>query len=129
MAINFKPIERGEPGVTGGGTKKFYAKIVYGPELNMDEMVKDIEKFSALSEPDIRGVLIAFENKFQDGMAAGRIIRMEKLGTFYPSISSKGEEKAEDVSSASIRDAGVNYHPGDRIIKAMKDGGFKKVSE
>jgi predicted histone-like DNA-binding protein len=115
--------------VVGGGEKKFYAHIEYGPELTMDDAVKDIEKFSALSEPDIRGVIIAFENYMQNGLAAGRIVRMERLGTFYPAISSNGEEKEADVNSSSIREVSVNYRPGDRIKKAIKDAGFTKIKK
>jgi DNA-binding protein, histone-like, putative len=126
MPINFSVIAKGQPGVVGGGQKKFYAQIEYGKELTMDELVKIIEKFSALSEPDIRGVIIAMENAMQDGLAAGRIVRLERLGTFYPAISSNGEEKEEDVNASSIRDTGVNYRPGDRIKKAIKDAGFEK---
>lgn len=129
MPINFSVIAKGQPGVVGGGQKKFYAQIEYGEELAMDEMVKQVEKFSALSEPDIRGVIIAMENIMQDGLAAGRIVRFERLGTFYPAISSNGEEKEADVTASSIRDTGVNYRPGERIKKAIKDAGFTKTKK
>ena len=129
MSINYSVIAKGQPGVVGGGQKKFYAQIEYGPELAMDEIVKDVEKFSALSEPDIRGVIIALENTMQNGLAAGRIVRLERLGTFYPAISSKGEIKEADVTSSSIRETGVNYRPGDRIKKAIKDAGFTKIKK
>jgi len=33
MAIKFKVIERGQPGVPGGGEKKFYASAVMAGEL------------------------------------------------------------------------------------------------
>lgn len=95
----------------------------------MDDAVKTIEKFSSLSEPDIRGVIIAFENFMQDGLAAGRIIRMERLGTFYPAISSNGEKTEDEVNASSIRDSGVNYRPGERIKKAIADAGFTKVKK
>lgn len=86
MAIDYKVVEKGQPGVVGGGEIKFYTQIVYGKEATVDELVKNIEKFSALSESDIRGVIYALEN-----VAQGRIVRLEKLGSFYPTISSQGE--------------------------------------
>ena len=66
MAIKYKLIEKGEPGVVGGGTKKWYANIVTDGEETVDDLVKAIEKFSALSEADIRGVIIALENVMQN---------------------------------------------------------------
>ena len=128
MSIDFKVVEKGQPGVVGGGEKKFYAQIVYGKEATVDELVQNIEKFSALSESDIRGVIYALENVAQDLLAQGRIVRLEKLGSFYPAISSQGETEEKEVSSNSIRRVSVNYRPGARILSALKEAGFKKVT-
>jgi DNA-binding protein, histone-like, putative len=127
MPIKFKAIEKTQPGVAGGGTKKFYAQIVFGDEVTVDELVKEIEKFSSLSEPDIRGVIIALENTIQNKLGEGRIVRLEKLGNLYPSISSKGEETAEEVTTHSIKGIGVNYRAGARILSALEAAGCKKV--
>ena len=129
MAIDYKVIEKGQPGVVGGGEKKYYAKIVYGKEATVDEIVKNIEKFSALSESDIRGVIYALENVAQDLLAQGRIVRLEKLGSFYPSISSRGEDEESAVSGNSIKKADVNYRAGKRILAALKNAGFTKVND
>ena len=127
MAINYKTVEKGQPGVVGGGKKKYYAAIVYAGEVKMDELIADIEKFSALSEPDIRGVISALENVIQNKLADSKIVRLDKLGTFYPTISSEGKDKPEDVTSKAIRNVNVNYRPGTRIVETMKTKGFKKV--
>ncbi|WP_321299313.1 HU family DNA-binding protein [Marinifilum fragile] len=127
MSLDYKVVEKGQPGVAGGGTKKIYAQIVNGKEATIDELVDDIEKFSALSEADIRGVIIALENEIQKKLAQGRIVRLEKLDSLYPAISSKGEEEAEKVTSASIRKVGVNYRAGSRILKTMQEAGFNKI--
>jgi predicted histone-like DNA-binding protein len=127
MSIDYKVVEKGQPGVVGGGEKKFYAQIVNGKEVTMDELVAEIEKFSALSEADIRGVIIALENTIQSKLAQSRIVRLEKLGSLYPSISSSGELEAEKVNGNTIRRVSVNYRPGKRIINALKEAGFNKV--
>ena len=127
MAILFNVMEKGQPGVVGGGVKKFYATIKYDGEVTIDDLVKEIEKFSSLSEPDIRGVIIALENVIQDKLSNSKIVRLEKLGNFYPSFSSEGVEKAENFSSNNIKKVNVNYRPGVRIIKALENAGFKKA--
>lgn len=129
MSLRYKVISKTQPGITGGGVKKFYATMVNDGECTVDELVKDIEKFSSLSEPDIRGVIIALENVIQNKLAASKIVRLEKLGSLYPTLSSEGKEKAEDVSSASIKDVGINYRPGDRLKKALSDAGFEKMPD
>ena len=127
MPINYKTIEKGQPGVVGGGVKKYYAGIVYAGETNVDDLIVEIEKFSALSEPDIRGVISALENVIQNKLADSKIVRLDKLGTFYPAISSEGKDKPEEVTSKAIRNVTVNYRTGARILETMKAKGFKKV--
>lgn len=126
MPIKYNLIERGEPGVTGGGTKKWYAVATNDGELTVDDLTKQIEKFSALSEADIRGVIIALENVIMDNIANGKIIRLDKLGSFYPTLSSRGADTEEDFDTSYIRGASVRYRAGTRISNALKTTTFKK---
>lgn len=128
MAIKYRLLEKGEPGVAGGGTKKWYASVVADGEVSIDDLVKSIEKFSALSEADIRGVIIALENVIQDALADSKIVRLEKLGSLYPSLSSQGvTNKAEFTARVHIRRTKVNYRPGKRISDALNNAGFQRV--
>ena len=126
MSIKYKLIEKGQPGVAGGGTKKWYASIVTDGELDIDDIVKQIEKFSSLSEADIRGVVIAVENVIQEALADSKIVRLDKLGTFYPTLSSGGAATEKDLNQSLIKSAGVNYRPGKRILDTIKSKGFEK---
>ncbi|SDI57921.1 DNA-binding protein, histone-like, putative [Chryseobacterium taeanense] len=126
MSIKYTVIERGEPGVTGGGTKKWYAQVKTDGEMTVDDLVKEIEKFSALSEADIRGVIIALENVIQKELANSKIIRLDKLGSFYPSLSSGSAESADKFNVSLIKGAKVNYRPGKRITDALNTATFTK---
>jgi len=44
MSIKFKSIQRGTPGVVGGGAKKFYASPVVSGETSLDKLSKQVEK-------------------------------------------------------------------------------------
>ena len=126
MSIKYTVIERGEPGVTGGGTKRWYAQVKTDGEMSVDDLVKEIEKFSALSEADIRGVIIALENVIQKELANSKIIRLDKLGSFYPSLSSGGAESEDKFNVNLIKGAKVNYRPGKRITDALTTASFTK---
>ncbi|MBD3906815.1 HU family DNA-binding protein [Chryseobacterium sp. Ch-15] len=126
MSIKYTLIERGEPGVVGGGTKKWYAVIKNDGEVTIDNLVEEIEKFSSLSESDIRGVIIALENVIQKKLIDGKIIRLDKLGSFYPSLSSGGAETEEKFNVSLIKGAKVNYRPGKRINDALSTATFTK---
>lgn len=126
MAIKYNLIERGQAGITGGGIKKWYAIIKNDGEISVDDLTKSIEKFSALSEADIRGVIIALENVIQNELANGKIVRLDKLGSFYPSLSSEGAATEAEFNVSLIRGAKVNYRPGKRINDALKTTSFTK---
>lgn len=116
MSIKYNLIERGEPGVAGGGTKKWYAVAVNDGELTVDDLTKQIEKFSALSEADIRGVIIALENVIQHNLANGKIIRLDKLGSFYPSLSSEGAVTEKELNTGFIKGAKVTTVPENALM-------------
>ncbi|GGG56280.1 HU family DNA-binding protein [Epilithonimonas arachidiradicis] len=126
MSIKYTVVERGEPGVTGGGKKKWYAQVQYDGEMTVDDLVAEIEKFSALSEADIRGVIIALENVIHKELVNGKIIRLDKLGSFYPSLSSSGADSEKDFSVSYIKGAKVNYRPGKRITDSLTTATFSK---
>ena len=127
MSIQFKSLLKCELGVLGGGNKKQYDFIIYDRPLITDKIVKEIEKFSSLSEPDIRGVIIALENVIQDKFCDGRIIKFERLGNLYPSIHSNGVATEEDVVSSVIKRVTIRYRPGDRLKASLKTAKLSKV--
>lgn len=127
MSIKYNVVAKPQPGVVGGGTKKWYASVKADGEVTIDELTKAIEKFSALSEADIRGVIIALENVIVDELAHGKIIRLDKLGSFYPSLSSNGAASEKEFNSSLIKGAKVNYRPGKRINDALKAASFTKA--
>jgi len=127
MNVKYKLIEKAQPGVAGGGTKKWYAQIINDNELTTDGLAKSIEKFSALSEPDIKGVIIALENLLQEAFAEGRIVKLDKLGTFYPTLSSEGVANKDEFNADShIKGMKINFRPGTRITTSMKSATFKR---
>lgn len=129
MSIKFSVVERPQPGVKGGGTKKWYANAITNGELTIDDLAKQIEKFSALSEADIKGVIVALENVIQEALAESKIIRLDKLGSLYATLSSSSAPTEKEFHSGLIKSVGVNYRPGKRILDTMKSAGFEKVAK
>ncbi len=117
MAIKYKVIERGEPGVAGGGTKKFYASANVTGEKSLAGLTRDIEKISTVSGADIRAVLYALVDTMTGSLAEGQVVRLGELGSLRISISSEGKEKEKEVTPATIKQARVVFTPG----KAIKD--------
>ena len=126
MAIKFKVIEKGQPGVAGGGTKKFYATPVMDGELTLEDLTHTIEKMCTVNGADIRAVLYAMVEVAVDSLADGTIVRFGELGSLRTSLSSEGKAKATDVTAAAIKDASVIFSPGTRIKTMLAAAKFQK---
>jgi predicted histone-like DNA-binding protein len=127
MALKYSIQQKSQAGVKGGGQRKFYAAIVNDGDVTIDDMVSDIEKISALSEPDIRRIVSALQEVIQTKLSESLVVHLEQLGTFYPAISSEGKEKEEEVNEHCIKKVGINYRPTQQILQALENVGRQKV--
>jgi predicted histone-like DNA-binding protein len=127
MAVKYKVIERGQPGVAGGGEKKFYANAVTNGELTLDKLTKRIEKNSTVGGADIRAVLYSLVEIMQDGLEEGAIVRLGDLGSLRISISSNGETNKEDISTHSIKSGKCIFTPGKALKTMLNNLEFEKV--
>ncbi|MDY3318440.1 HU family DNA-binding protein [Riemerella anatipestifer] len=117
MPVKFKVIERGQPGVSGGGDKKWYATPVSSGEKTLTDLTKDIEKISTVSGADIRAVLYALVDVMQSSLANGQIVRLGELGSLRVSFSSEGKATEKEVTANAIKQAKVIFTPA----KGIKD--------
>ena len=127
MAIKYKVIERGQPGVAGGGEKKFYANTVTNGEMTLNKLTKSIEKISTVSGADIRAVVYAMVDVMRDAMAEGQIVRLGDLGSLRISISSNAEDTAEAVNANTIKGARTIFTPGKDLKETLKILEYKKA--
>jgi predicted histone-like DNA-binding protein len=127
MAIKFKVIQKGYPGVAGGGEKKFYASTQSSGELTLNGLTKQIEKISTVSGADIRAVVYATVDVMKDALAAGQIVRLGELGSLRVSISSEGKATEEEVGGTSIRKAKVVFTPGQDLKDMLITLNYEKA--
>ncbi|MDY3316828.1 HU family DNA-binding protein [Riemerella anatipestifer] len=127
MPIKYKVIQKGQPGVAGGGEKKYYASANVVSEKTLAGLTRDIEKISTVSGADIRAVLYALVDVMQSSLAEGQIIRLGELGSMRVSISSEGKSKEEEVTPAAIKNAKVVFTPGSDLKKMLATLSYEKL--
>ena len=125
MNIKYKVIERGEPGVVGGGVKKYYAAAKTKGAVDIDDMTFDIEKISTVSGADIRAVLYALVDVSSSKLADGNIVRLGDLGSLRVSISSRGYDAPSDVNATAIKGTKVVFSPGKKLRMMKKTLTYK----
>ncbi|MGD9993312.1 MAG: HU family DNA-binding protein [Salinivirgaceae bacterium] len=127
MAIRYKVIERAEPGVPGGGRRRYFASANVRGEFTLRDATKRIEKTSTINGADIYGVLYALVEVMKDALADGQIFRLGDLGSLRVSLSSKGFDAPEQVSRSGITGTRVIFTPGPEIKDLLLNLDFEKV--
>ncbi|MGF7139798.1 HU family DNA-binding protein [Roseimarinus sediminis] len=128
MTVKFKVIEKGQPGVVGGGEKKFYATVVSSGEITLEGMTSLIEESSTASGADIRAVLYAMVSVASRSLSNGQIVRLGDLGSLRLSISSEPAAEVDKVSSSAIKSKKVIFTPGPKLKEMMNNVKFEKTS-
>lgn len=126
MTIKFKVIERGQPGVAGGGEKKFYASNMISGNADIEELTEGIEKISTVSGADIRAVLYALTDLIPSMLADGKSIKLGDIGNFRVSISSEGVLKTEDVNANCIKKSKIIFTPGKKLKGMLEQLKYQK---
>ena len=125
--IKYHVVERGEPGVTGGGTTKFYASLTDRETIDVKKLAYDIAKMSTVTAIDTRAVIESLIQLIPEYLKEGRQINLGEFGSFYLSAKSQGEATADDVTSSSITKLNVRFRPSARFKETFVGFKFKKV--
>ena len=107
--------------------RKFYAQAIASGKTDLDRLAYLISNQSTVRKPDCKAVLEAFVHNMEDEMRQGRIVELGDLGNFQISISSRGEENAEDVSENSVKSARYNFRPGRTLRDSLQTLKYKLV--
>lgn len=124
--MKYKVIQKGQPGVVGGGEKKYYASPVFTGEVNLDQLTAKIEKISTVSGADIRAVLYALVDVIPAELENSQIVRVGELGSFRLSLSSEGKAKEEEITAQSITGTKILFTPGEKLKKMQSALKFEK---
>ena len=127
MSIKFKTIERSEPGVAGGGTKRFYAFAQMTGTVDIDQLTTSIEKISTASGADIRAVLYALLDVTLEELANSKIVKLGEIGSLKLSVSSDGYETADEVNADAIKKSKVLFYPGKKLREMQKTLTYQKM--
>lgn len=127
MSIKYKVVMRNQPGVVGGGERRFYAAAKTTGEVDIDELTRDIEKISTVSGADIRAVLYALVDVAADELADSNIVRLGDLGSLRVSIKSNGFDAYNDVNESAIKGSKVLFLPGKKLKEMQKTLTYKQT--
>lgn len=109
--------------------EKFYAKMQASGVVDLNDMAEEISYATTLTDGDVLNVLRALIKQMKKNLVAGKIVRLEKFGTFQFQICSEGAETEKAFTSANITKVNIQFRPGALVREAqnLKILTFKKV--
>lgn len=126
MAINYSVTQKSNP-KDAMAEKKWYANAQVVANYTFEDLCKDVEKMSTLTEGDVQAVLTNSLHCIEMALKRSESVQFGDLGTFAVGLSSTGSETAEEFSAANIYKARVVFRQGSRFRSAVKDFQYKRV--
>ena len=110
--IRYKIAKRKNPHTKA---QTFHPAIVPPAAINNQKIIDRIEKKCTLASSDIKAVVDALEVELIDALREGNAVRLGDLGSFRPTLRSKGVDKEEAV----ITSVHVVFVPALRVKRAL----------
>ena len=128
MAVIYKAVPKGQPGVAGGGQIKYYAGIVRQQPVELRRFATQIAKMSTLTTVDVFAVLESFLEQLSEHLEDGKIVKLGDLGSFSPSLASKAEDEDFNVDQHTINRMKINFRPSKELKKRLGNIEYVKLS-
>ena len=113
--IQIKKVEKkvvtGKVGEDRQKVTKTYGKIIYRGTLGLNEMAEHIMKHGTVYTEDVViGVITKLKTCLQEMLADGYKVKLDGIGTLYPTLTSEGVADAKDYSaSENVTRVGIAF--------------------
>ena len=111
------------------GTTKAYGNLQLTGVVTINELADHMaEHNTVFSKGTIVGVLSDLGACLRELILQGYKIQLANIGSFEPTISTKGEAKVEDFTAADITGMRVLFALGSDFDNLLRDAEFEKTS-
>ena len=109
--------------------KKAYANLQLTGVVSINELADHItEHNSVYSKGTIVGILTELSVCLRELILQGYKIDLGDIGTFAPTIGSKGAVTIKEFTQANIIKMGVNFKPGYALQDLLRDAEFEQTT-
>ena len=121
--VKVKSIERPNP-QDRAADNKFYAQAIATGTTDLERLAYLVSNQSTVREADCYAVLLSLLHNVADELAQGKIVKLDKLGSFQIGVSSLGVAVQEELSASAIKKAHINFRPDKRLRMMLNNVGF-----
>ncbi|TXD48933.1 HU family DNA-binding protein [Polaribacter sp. IC073] len=103
---------------------KFYAQAIATGTTDLERLAYLVSNQSTVREADCYAVLLSLLHNVADELAQGKIVKLDKLGSFQIGINSEGMATREELSVSAIKKAHINFRPDKRLRSMLNNVDF-----
>jgi predicted histone-like DNA-binding protein len=103
---------------------KFYAQAIATGTTDLERLAYLVSHQSTVREADCYAVLLSLLHNVADELAQGKIVKLDKLGSFQIGVNSEGVATKEELSTSAVKKAHINFRPDKRLRKVLKNVDF-----
>lgn len=126
MAISFKLTGKKNP-MTTPPEIKYYPVAIHDGEVTLDYIAKRVAMRSTISEADCYGALIALTEVIGEELSDGKIVKLERLGSFQVTLQGTPADSDKDLGKSNIKGARIVYKPSKEMKRTLAKLQFKRM--
>jgi len=126
MPVSFKMVSK-KNNLASPPVTKYYPCAVHNGEDDLDSLADIVVSQSTISRADCYGVIIALTKAIGESLSAGRIVRIDNLGTFQITLQGLPADSPDDLGKSSIKGARIIYKPSRNMKQTMKQLTYKRI--
>lgn len=122
--IKYKVTKRKNPKTR---EERFHPAIVTPNPINPQKLIDRITARCTVTSSDVKAVLDALEFEMVQAFTEGNAVRLGDVGSFRPSLRTKGVKEEKDCNASLVKRVGIVYTPSLRLKRDLdvKSGGVK----
>lgn len=126
MPVSFKMVPK-KNNLASPPVTKYYPCAVHNGEEDLDSLSKIVASQSTISRADCYGVIIALTKTIGESLSAGRIVKIDDLGTFQITLQGLPADSPEELGRSSIKGANIIYKPSRNMKQITKQLTYKRI--
>lgn len=112
-----------------GERKRIYTpKLSSAGKVSTKYLARQVAVESTISDNEAKRFIDGFAMVIRQALVNDFQVKLDKLGTFTPKLTSKMVDSAEEVTSDTILKRSLDYKTSTAVEKKLKTASFKKAN-
>ena len=95
--------------------KKFYAQVISSGTVDLERLAYLVANQSSVNEGDCYAVILSLVHNIIDELKQGKIVRIDRLGSFQIAVNATGVDSAKNVNPSVIKSVRINFRPDKKL--------------